>query len=191
MLTTQLTEELALAYLDKSPGERTILMLLLNLSPDAADVSSVTAADVSTVTSADWSWHSSPWMWCARRGNCKRVLTDWSSPVYSWTLSVVTETWLTAGVQWLPINSSVCLMPRHYQEQISISLQAFIIPVHIPILNYFRRTLRCHVFAICTSERHCNFQKTCFQKLLEHIEYLGRKYLLSIHSLKELSATQL
>lgn len=55
MLTTQLTEELALAYLDKSPGERTNLMLLLNLSPDAADVSSVTAADVSTVTSADWS----------------------------------------------------------------------------------------------------------------------------------------
>lgn len=47
MLTTQLTEELALAYLDKSPAEGTNLMLLLNLSPYVADVSPVTSADSS------------------------------------------------------------------------------------------------------------------------------------------------
>lgn len=46
MLTTQLTEELALAYLDKSPVKGTNLMLLLNLSPYVADVSAVTSADL-------------------------------------------------------------------------------------------------------------------------------------------------
>lgn len=66
VLTTRLTEELAPAYLDKSPVEGTKLMLLLNLS--------AYVAVVSPTASTAWSCNSSPVTW-ARGGNWKREVT--------------------------------------------------------------------------------------------------------------------